>query len=150
MSAAHLHSLLGRLLLHRGALDEALFHATQARESTRTIFADVGGAIMAGFLPILHLTGDVLEALDRLEEAREVDREAMEITLSVSGVSRFNLGSAERRAIQELTRQGRYEVRGGVSLAYAYLTLVRKLVDEKQGQKLHSSGKGASVVVSSL
>jgi hypothetical protein len=98
----HLH--LGRVLLDRGELNEALSHATQGRQLIRANLDSFGALAFAQLGPISDLGGDVLERMGRLQEAREWDRDAERLT----GTS---MGSARRRTVQELVRKGDHEVR---------------------------------------
>lgn len=97
------HLQLGRLMLHRGRLEEALSHATQARELTLAHLPEDRPHITLEMSPIWDLGGDVLERMGRLAEAREWDMKGEQLM-------RTNRGSAKRRTIQELVRRGDHEV----------------------------------------
>lgn len=98
---ARFHCHLGRLLLRRGELEEALSHA---RHGQSLALAHVGTAKSTyRIVTIWDLCGDVLEEMGRLEEARKSDDDAARRT-GVLGVS------GERRRIQYFARLGHHEV----------------------------------------
>lgn len=103
-----LHFQMGRLLLRRGELEEALSHATQAHALILPHLDDLATAERKSKVQTLwDLCGDVSEKMGRLEEAREWDRDAWRRT-GVLGVS------GRRRTVQSLISQGQHKVRASI------------------------------------
>jgi hypothetical protein len=101
---ARFHCQLGRLLLRRGELEEALSHARHGQSLTLAHVDSCPRKEAARrIVPIWDLCGDVLEEMGRLEEARESDHDAARRSsgLGVSG---------RRRLIQHYARLGDHEV----------------------------------------
>lgn len=101
---ATFHLLLGRVLLDRGELNEALSHATLGRQLVRAHWTALRAGMGLQLSQLWDLGGDVLEKMGRLQEAREWDHDAEHLVGTI-------INSARRRALQELVRKGDHEVR---------------------------------------